>query len=70
MFGFYRIATAVPRMQVADVRFNTEQIIDLIKQGIQNNASVILFPELTLTGYTCGDLFFQSHLLKANSSIP
>ena len=36
MFGFYRIATAVPRMRVAGVRFNTEQIIDLIKQGIRD----------------------------------
>ena len=68
MFGFYRIATAVPGMQVADVRFNTEQIIDLIKQGIRNNVSVILFPELTLTGYTCGDLFFQSHLLEQSEN--
>jgi len=68
MFGFYRIATAVPRMRVADVRFNTEQIIDLIRQGIQNKASVILFPELALTGYTCGDLFFQSHLLEQSEN--
>ena len=68
MFGFYRIATAVPGMQVADVRFNTEQIIDLIKQGIRNNVSVILFPELTLTGYTCGDLFFQSYLLEQSEN--
>ena len=44
MFGFYRIATAVPRMQVADVRFNTEQIIDLIKQGIHRFLPVPSFP--------------------------
>lgn len=68
MFGFYRIATAVPQTQVADVRFNAEQIIALIKQGIQNGASVILFPELALTGYTCGDLFFQSHLLEQSEN--
>ena len=63
MFGFYRIAAAVPQLHVADVRFNTERITGLIKQGIENQASVILFPELALTGYTCGDLFFQSRLL-------
>ena len=63
MFGFYRIATAVPQLHVADVRFNTKEIVGLIRRGIENQAAVILFPELTLTGYTCGDLFFQSHLL-------
>ena len=63
MFGFYRIAAAVPELRVADVRFNTEQIIGLIQQGMEKQASVILFPELALTGYTCGDLFFQSDLL-------
>ena len=63
MFGFYRIVTAVPELRVADVRFNTERIVDLIKRGLDDQASVILFPELAITGYTCGDLFFQSSLL-------
>ena len=68
MFGFYRIATAVPRLRVADVRFNTERIIELLGRGIENQASVILFPELSLTGYTCGDLFFQSSLLNRSEN--
>ena len=63
MFGFYRVATAVPRLQVADVPFNTKEIIALMKQGAENKASVLLFPELCITGYTCGDLFHQSYLL-------
>ena len=63
MFGFYRVATAVPRLRVADVPFNTGEIIALIKQGVASKASVLLFPELCITGYTCGDLFHQSYLL-------
>ena len=68
MFGFYRIAAAVPRLQVADVRFNTKEVVGLIRRGIENQAAVILFPELTLTGYTCGDLFFQSRLLDESEN--
>ena len=45
MFGFYRIATAVPRMRVADVRFNTEQIIALIRKGIQGCPQSLGRPE-------------------------
>ena len=70
MFGFYRVATAVPRLRVADVPFNTGEIIALIKQGVENKASVLLFPELCITGYTCGDLFHQSYLLdKAEDAL-
>ena len=68
MFGFYRLAAAVPRLHVADVRFNTKEVIGLIRRGIENQAAVILFPELTLTGYTCGDLFFQSRLLDESEN--
>ena len=70
MFGFYRVATAVPRLQVADVPFNTKEIITLMRQGAENRASVLLFPELCITGYTCGDLFHQSYLLdKAEDAL-
>ncbi|MBR5077261.1 MAG: NAD(+) synthase [Victivallales bacterium] len=70
MFGFYRVATTVPRLRVADVPFNTGEIIALIKQGVESKASVLLFPELCITGYTCGDLFHQSYLLdKAEDAL-
>ena len=70
MFGFYRVATAVPRLRVADVPFNTGEIIALIKQGVESKSSVLLFPELCITGYTCGDLFHQSYLLdKAEDAL-
>ena len=66
MVGLYRVAAAVPRLRVADVRYNTERIVELIRRGVGEGSSVILFPELSLTGYTCGDLFFQSSLLDAS----
>ena len=68
MFGFYRVAAAVPRLRVADVKYNTERIVGSIRQGVERGASVILFPELSLSGYTCGDLFFQSSLLDGSEA--
>ncbi|OGV47737.1 MAG: NAD(+) synthase [Lentisphaerae bacterium GWF2_44_16] len=71
MFGFYRTAAAVPQIKVADVGFNSAKIIDLISQADKNTASIVVFPELSLTGYTCGDLFHQSALLdKVYETIP
>lgn len=64
MHGFYRIAAVCPAVKVADVSFNTEEIIRCGKQAEQEGAAVALFPELCVTGYTCGDLFFQSLLLE------
>ncbi|MBQ7208915.1 MAG: NAD(+) synthase [Lentisphaeria bacterium] len=68
MFGFYRVAAVVPQLRVADVGFNTERIVELIRRGVEKGSSVILFPELCLTGYTCGDLFFQSSLLDRSEA--
>lgn len=63
--GFVRIACAVPEHRVADVDFNTQHILDLIKQAADNNAHIVLFPELSITGYTSADLFYQTHLLAS-----
>ncbi len=63
MFGFYRLATAVPILKVADVQYNRDQIVNLIKDADKKNASLVVFPELSVTGYTCGDLFHQSQLI-------
>lgn len=62
--GFIRVCACAPRIKIADVNFNTGQIINEIKDAKKKNASIILFPELSLTGYTCGDLFQQDILLK------
>ncbi|HJO92774.1 MAG TPA: NAD(+) synthase [Victivallales bacterium] len=65
MFGFYKVSSAVPELKVADVEFNTEEIIKYIKFADKENAALIVFPELSLTGYTCADLFYQSTLHHA-----
>ncbi len=65
MYGFYRIAVIVPELKVADVSFNTAEIIRCIKEAEKQGASAALFPELSITGASCGDLFFQKNLLDA-----
>ncbi len=62
-FGFVRVASAVPEHRVADVDFNAQQIIDLSIQAAARGARVVVFPELSVTGYTTADLFYQSALL-------
>ena len=64
-YGFVKTACASPRLKVADCKFNAEQIITVAKEASKNGASVIVFPELSITGYTCGDLFFQRTLQTA-----
>ncbi len=61
--GFLRVAAATPEIKVADCKFNAEQIINIITDAAQNDVSVIVFPELCITGYTCGDLFLHGLLL-------
>ena len=65
MLDFVRIACAVPAVKVGDVRKNTEDICAFVEKADAANADIVLFPELCLTGYTCGDLFFQDALWKA-----
>jgi len=62
MFGFYKVASAVPKIKIANVKYNAEEITKLSLTAENESASLILFPELSLTGYTCGDLFLQSRL--------
>ncbi len=64
-FGYYRLAAVSPRMRVADVDFNVEQLVEEVHGGVEQGAQVILFPELCITGYSCGDLFFQPRLQQA-----
>jgi NAD+ synthase (glutamine-hydrolysing) len=62
--GFLRIATAAPRLRVADCPFNAEQILHTMRRAEKEGAAVLLFPELSLTGYTCADLFQQFPLQR------
>lgn len=61
--GFVKVAAATPDIRVADVSYNVGKICELIDETARQGAKVIVFPELCVTGYTCGDLFFQDILL-------
>lgn len=61
--GFVKIAAATPDLRVADCAYNASEIIKQAKQAAAKGAHLIVFPELCLTGYTCGDLFLQQTLL-------
>ena len=61
--GFIRVAAATPDIKVADCDYNADRIIELIRQAAEEDASIVVFPELCITGYTCGDLFMQKVLL-------
>ncbi len=63
-YDFVRIALCVPKLRLADVSFNLAQHVELVERTVSEHAQVIVFPELSLTGYTCGDLFHQQVLLK------
>ena len=63
--GFVKVAAVTPKVRVADVEYNKQEIFRLIDETVANGAKVIVFPELCVTGYTCGDLFAQSILRKA-----
>ncbi len=62
--GFIRIAAVSPEVKVADITFNKIEIIEQIKIAYKKQCQIVLFPELAVTSYTCGDLFFQNTLLK------
>ena len=62
-YGFVKVASAVPKIEVANCRRNGNQILDLIDQADKKGVQVLVFPELSITGSTCGDLFFQDLLL-------
>lgn len=62
--GFVKVAACTPDLRVADCLYNTARICKGIKEALDQNARIIVFPELSITGYTCGDLFWQEALLK------
>ncbi len=61
--GYIRVAAATPKIRVADPIYNGERILELMREGAENKAKLIVFPELCITAYTCNDLFLQDRLL-------
>ncbi|MGI5868221.1 MAG: NAD(+) synthase [Kiritimatiellia bacterium] len=65
MNGFHRVAAAVPTLKVGDPECNVEGMLKLYAQACEAGAAIVAFPELAVTGYSCGDLFEQRALLDA-----
>ncbi|MDE6585895.1 MAG: NAD(+) synthase, partial [Clostridia bacterium] len=64
-YGYIKVCAATPELRVADVGFNAEKIIEAIKESSSHGSQLTVFPELSLCGYTCGDLFNQTALISA-----
>ena len=62
--GFIKVASATCDIKVADTKYNADAIVEKIKEATDGGVKIICFPELCITGYTCGDLFLQDTLLK------
>lgn len=62
--GFIKVAAGTPDVQVADCEFNASEIIKMVHEMEAEGAKVMVFPELCITAYTCGDLFWQENLLE------
>ena len=65
--GFIKVAAATPTLRVADPTYNVAEMIQLAKDASANAVDVLVFPELCISGYTCGDLFFSSTLISLRS---
>ena len=63
--GFIKTATVSPELRVADTVYNAQKIIEAIRTANDEDVSLLVFPELCVTGYTCGDLFGHRTLLEA-----
>jgi len=64
MYGFYRVASAINKTKIANPHENAKEIIYLLQKAYNQDVSIVVFPELTLTGYTASDLFLNQLLLK------
>jgi NAD+ synthase (glutamine-hydrolysing) len=68
MYGFYRVASAINQTTIANPTKNLQEIKNLLNQAKEEEVAIILFPELTFTGYTASDLFLNQRLLDAQNS--
>lgn len=65
MYHFIRVGSALPKCKLADCIYNKDKVIRILQQASEKQIQILVFPELSITTYTCGDLFFQSSLLSA-----
>lgn len=64
-YGFIKVATVTPKIEVANSVYNAEQVVKIIDQANKEQVKILVFPELCLTGYTCGDLFLHDVLINS-----
>ena len=64
-YGFIKACAVSPALRVADCPYNAQETIEAMQQAAEDGCQLTVFPELGLTGYTCGDLFLQQPLLDA-----
>ena len=65
-FGYFRVATAIPHLRIADCQYNISRIEELLRTATEKSVEVVLFPELSITGYNCAALFLQPTLLRSD----
>lgn len=63
-YGFIRVGAAVPKLKVGDCRYNADEIIQMVRRSEKEGVQILVFPELSITSYSCADLFHQEALLK------
>ncbi len=63
-FGFVKTASAIPSVKVADCKYNVRQMLPIIEEASEKGVELLLFPELGITSYSCGDLFLNRHLIE------
>lgn len=63
--GFIKVAAAAPELRVADPKFNAEKIVECVEKAREEGVKLLAFPELAITGATCGHLYYQRYLLDA-----
>ena len=64
-YGFIKVAASTPLLKVADTEYNSDRIIEVIKNANEQGAKIIVFPELSITSASCGDMFTKNSLLSA-----
>ena len=62
-FGFVKVGSIVNKLFLGDPNSNANEIVKMIKEAVKREVSIVAFPQLALTGYTCGDLFYQDKLI-------
>jgi NAD+ synthase (glutamine-hydrolysing) len=68
-YGFFRIGAAIPQLKVADCEFNAQQVAKHITEANDQEVQVVCFPELSISSYTCGDLFLQRTLIEGAEKV-